>query len=31
MGVRQLGYRGEVFLVDDNFIGNEKAVRPILH
>ena len=28
--LRQLGYRGEVFLVDDNFIGNKKAVRPIL-
>ncbi|HSQ64307.1 MAG TPA: B12-binding domain-containing radical SAM protein [Polyangiaceae bacterium] len=24
------GHRGEVFIVDDNFIGNKKAVRPIL-
>jgi radical SAM superfamily enzyme YgiQ (UPF0313 family) len=28
--LRQLGYRGEVFIVDDNFIGSKKAVRPIL-
>jgi radical SAM superfamily enzyme YgiQ (UPF0313 family) len=28
--LRQLGHRGEVFIVDDNFIGNKKAVRPIL-
>jgi radical SAM superfamily enzyme YgiQ (UPF0313 family) len=28
--LHRLGYRGEVFLVDDNFIGNKKAVRPIL-
>jgi radical SAM superfamily enzyme YgiQ (UPF0313 family) len=28
--LRVLGHRGEVFLVDDNFIGNKKAVRPIL-
>jgi len=28
--LRKLGYRGEVFIVDDNFIGNKKAVRPIL-
>lgn len=28
--LRHLGYRGEVFIVDDNFIGNKKAVRPIL-
>ncbi len=28
--LRRLGYRGEVFIVDDNFIGNKKAVRPIL-
>jgi radical SAM superfamily enzyme YgiQ (UPF0313 family) len=26
----RLGYRGEVFVVDDNFIGNKKMVRPIL-
>jgi radical SAM superfamily enzyme YgiQ (UPF0313 family) len=25
-----LGYRGDIFIVDDNFIGNKKAVRPIL-
>ena len=25
-----LGYRGDVFVVDDNFIGNKAAVRPIL-
>ncbi len=28
--LRRLGYRGEVFIVDDNFIGNKKAVRAIL-
>lgn len=28
--LHQLGYRGEVFIVDDNFIGSKKAVRPIL-
>jgi radical SAM superfamily enzyme YgiQ (UPF0313 family) len=28
--LRRLGYRGEVFVVDDNFIGNKKAVRGIL-
>lgn len=28
--LRRLGHRGEVFVVDDNFIGNKKAVRPIL-
>jgi radical SAM superfamily enzyme YgiQ (UPF0313 family) len=28
--LRDLGYRGEVFLVDDNFIGNKKAVKPLL-
>ena len=28
--LRRLGYRGEVFVVDDNFIGNKKAVRAIL-
>ena len=28
--LRALGHRGEVFLVDDNFIGNKKAVRPLL-
>jgi radical SAM superfamily enzyme YgiQ (UPF0313 family) len=26
-----LGHRGEVFVVDDNFIGNKRAMRPILH
>lgn len=25
-----MGHRGEVFVVDDNFIGNKKAMRPIL-
>jgi radical SAM superfamily enzyme YgiQ (UPF0313 family) len=28
--LRALGYRGEVFIVDDNFIGSKKAVRPLL-
>jgi radical SAM superfamily enzyme YgiQ (UPF0313 family) len=28
--LHRLGYRGEVFVVDDNFIGNKKAVRPLL-
>jgi radical SAM superfamily enzyme YgiQ (UPF0313 family) len=28
--LRALGYRGDVFVVDDNFIGNKKLVRPIL-
>jgi radical SAM superfamily enzyme YgiQ (UPF0313 family) len=28
--LRALGYRGEVFVVDDNFIGNKKAVRALL-
>ena len=28
--LRALGYRGEVFVVDDNFIANKKAVRSIL-
>jgi radical SAM superfamily enzyme YgiQ (UPF0313 family) len=28
--LRALGYRGEVFVVDDNFIGNKKAVRVML-
>jgi radical SAM superfamily enzyme YgiQ (UPF0313 family) len=28
--LRRLGHRGEVFIVDDNFIGNKKAIRPIL-
>jgi radical SAM superfamily enzyme YgiQ (UPF0313 family) len=26
----RLGYRGQVFFVDDNFIGNKKAVRTLL-
>jgi radical SAM superfamily enzyme YgiQ (UPF0313 family) len=28
--VRRTGYRGEVFIVDDNFIGNKKEVRRLL-
>ena len=28
--VRAAGYRGEVFIVDDNFIGNKKAVKKLL-
>jgi radical SAM superfamily enzyme YgiQ (UPF0313 family) len=28
--LRRQGHRGEVFVVDDNFIGNKKAVRPVL-
>jgi len=28
--LHELGHRGEVFVVDDNFIGNKKAVRPVL-
>jgi radical SAM superfamily enzyme YgiQ (UPF0313 family) len=28
--LRELGHRGELFIVDDNFIGNKKAIRPIL-
>lgn len=29
-GIRDTGYRGTVFVVDDNFIGNRKAVRQML-
>lgn len=28
--LRSRGYRGEVFVVDDNFIGNKRAVKPLL-
>lgn len=28
--IYDLGFRGEVFLVDDNFIGNKKAVKAML-
>ncbi len=28
--IRDTGYRGTVFIVDDNFIGNRKAVRQML-
>jgi radical SAM superfamily enzyme YgiQ (UPF0313 family) len=28
--VRRTGYRGEIFIVDDNFIGNKKEVRRLL-
>jgi radical SAM superfamily enzyme YgiQ (UPF0313 family) len=28
--VKQTGHRGEIFLVDDNFIGNRKAVKEFL-
>ena len=28
--IHATGFRGSVFFVDDNFIGNKKAVRPIL-
>jgi len=28
--LRLLGYRGSIFIVDDNFIGNQKAVQELL-
>ncbi|MFI5298478.1 MAG: B12-binding domain-containing radical SAM protein [Polyangiales bacterium] len=28
--LHRLGHRGDIFVVDDNFIGNKKLVRPIL-
>ena len=28
--LRRLGYRGSLFVVDDNFIGNKRAVRALL-
>ncbi len=28
--VKQTGYRGEIFIVDDNFIGNKKEVKRLL-
>lgn len=28
--LRATGYRGSVFFVDDNFIGNEKEIRPVI-
>lgn len=28
--IRETGFRGDVFFVDDNFIGNKKAVRELL-
>ncbi len=28
--IRRTGFRGDVFFVDDNFIGNRKAVRTVL-
>jgi radical SAM superfamily enzyme YgiQ (UPF0313 family) len=28
--VRRTGYRGEIFIVDDNFIGNKKAAKQLL-
>jgi radical SAM superfamily enzyme YgiQ (UPF0313 family) len=29
-GIRSTGFRGSVFFVDDNFIGNKKAVRTLM-
>lgn len=28
--IHRLGYRGTLFFVDDNFIGNKSAVKPLL-
>jgi len=29
-GLRALGYRGDVFIVDDNFIGNKRSIKELL-